>query len=383
MNKVYYFDNGATTPVDPEVLKAMKPLFNEDFGNPASIHFMGEKAKELVDNARKIIADSINAEPSEIIFTSGGTESNNFVIKGVGIANKDKGNHIITTRIEHDCVLNACKWMEKQGFKVTYLKVDKQGFIDLEELESSITDKTLLVSVIHGNNEIGTIQDIKEIGRICKSKGVYFHTDACQSYTKTSIDVKKMNIDFMTINSHKIHGPKGVGALYIKKGTRITPLLHGGGQENGFRSGTLNVPGIVGFAKAVEVAKPEHVTKMRELRDYVIHRILNEVPDTFLNGAEGDKRLCNNINIVFDGIDGEALLMYLSDKGICVSTGSACASRSLEPSHVLRSIGLSHKHAHGAIRITLSRFNTKEECDYLIEQVKENVKKLRAFSPFK
>ncbi len=379
--KKIYLDNGATTAVDREVIEAMLPFFSEKFGNASSSHSYGREAKKALENSRNIIAKSIGAKPNEIIFTSGGTEANNFVIKGLAFSNKDRGKHIITTKVEHDCILNACKWLETQGFKVTYLDVDKEGFVNPESLNDAITSETILVSVIHGNNEIGTIQDLEKLGKICETRGVYFHTDACQSYTKTKLDVNKQHLDLVTLNSHKIHGPKGVGALYIRKGIKITPILHGGGQEFNLRSGTDNVSGVVGFAKAVQLAmNPKHIKKMTMLRDDLIEGIL-KIPDVILNGANGDKRLCNNVNVSFKYVEGEAIGGYLDAEGISSSTGSACSSPKLEPSHVLLAIGLSPEDAHGSLRLTLSRFTTKEEIDKVLDLLPKIIKKLRKMSP--
>ncbi len=375
-----YLDNGATTMVDKEVVKAMLPYFTEKFGNPSSLHTYGQEAKQALEKSREIIAKKINALPEEIIFTSGGTESDNLAIKGVAYALKDKGNHIITTKIEHHAVEKTCKFLEEDAFKVTYLDVDKDGFVNLEQLKKEINDKTILVSIIHGNNEIGTIQDIEKIGKICKEKNVYFHTDAVQTFTKTNIDVKKQNIALASFSAHKIHGPKGIGALYIKKGTKIKKLNHGGSQENNLRAGTENIPYIVGFAKAVEIAKDEELKKMQELRDYFIEKVEKEIPDIKLNGPR-KQRLCSNINIIFKYIEGEALLLRLDDRRIAVSTGSACSSRELKPSHVLIAIGVAPAMAHGSIRFTLSRFTTKEELDYTIRNLKEAVEELRKLSP--
>ncbi|MBD3249842.1 aminotransferase class V-fold PLP-dependent enzyme [Candidatus Woesearchaeota archaeon] len=372
MAKTIYLDNGATTALDPKVDETIK---NAPYGNPASTHSIGIEAKRALEEARHVIAKSIKAKDNEIIFTSGGTESNNLAIKGLAFADNKK--HIITTKIEHNCVLNACKWLETQEFKVTYLDTDKEGFISLEELEKAITEDTFLVSIIHGNNEIGTIQDLKQIYNICKKHNVIFHTDACQSYTKTDLSAK--HADLITLNAHKIHGPKGVGALYIRKGIKITPLAHGGNHEEGLRSGTVNVPGIVGFAKAVQIAKKRHVRYMAKLRDYMIKEIL-KIPKTQLNGPEKN-RLCNNINISFRYIEGESLGSFLDAKGICTSTGSACSSHSLEPSHVLMALEDNHERAHGSIRFTLSKYTKKEDIDYTLAEIKKTVKKLRRLSP--
>ncbi len=378
--KTIYLDNGATTMVDPKVVQEMAPYFEEKYGNASSTHHKGQEAKMALEEARETIAKSIGARHDEIIFTSGGTESNNITIKGIAFANKKKGNHIITTKIEHDCVLNACKWLESQGFKVTYLDVDRQGFVNPDALEKAITKSTILVSIIHGNNEIGTIQDLEALGKICRKHNVYFHTDACQSYTKTELNVKKQSLDLVTMNSHKIHGPKGVGALYIRNGVKITPLLHGGGHEHNLRSGTENVSGIIGFAKAVKMTSSGHVRQMRKLRDYLIENVL-KIPETMLNGTVGDKRLCNNANFSFKYVEGESIGAYLDAKGICTSTGSACSSRSLEPSHVLIAIGLKPEEAHGSLRITLSRFTSKEEIDTLLKVLPGIIEKLRKMSP--
>lgn len=378
--KTIYFDNAATTKVDDEVVKEMLPYFSEKFGNASSVHQKGQEAKEAMNRARKIIADSINAKTSEIYFTSGGTEANNWALKGLFWENYPNKNHIITTKIEHDCILNTCKWLEKQGAKVTYLDVDSEGFISLEELRNSITDKTIVVSVIHGNNEIGTIQDLEKIGKICQEKNVLLHTDACQSFTKIDIHVKKQNIDLVTLNAHKIHGPKGVGALYIRDGIKLSPLMHGGGHERKQRSGTENIPGIVGFGRAVKIVDSKDIKKMRELRDYMIEEIL-KISDTKLNGTQGEKRLCNNINISFSNIEGEAVGGYLEQKGILTSTGSACASNTLESSHVLKSIGLTPLQSNSSIRISISKYTTKQEIDYFLKILPDIVTKLRRLSP--
>lgn len=376
--KQIYLDNAATTRVDDKVLAEMIPYFNEKYGNASSVHIFGQQAKEALEKARKIIAKAINAKTSEIVFTSGGTESNNFAIKGLSYSNYPDKNHIITTKIEHDCVLNACKWLERHVAKVTYLDVDSEGFVNPKDIENAIDDKTFLVSIIHGNNEIGTIQNLEEIGKMCKKKGVLFHTDACQSFTKVPIDVKKMNIDLMTLNSHKIHGPKGVGSLYIREGVKIDPLLHGGGHERGFRSGTENVSGIVGFAKAVEIADNKDVKKMEELRDYFISKVL-KIEKVKLNGPIKN-RLCNNINLCIGGAEGEALGGYLENEGIYTSTGSACSSHTGAKSHVLKAIGRSDKEIAGSIRISLSKYTTKPELDFVLEKLENIIKKLRRFS---
>ncbi len=378
--KEVYLDNGATTKIDPKALEAMRPYFEKYYGNPSSIHTFGEKAGEGLEKARKIIAKSINAKPEEIYFTSGGTESNNLALKGIAFANKDK-NHIITTKVEHKSVINTCKWLEKQGFKVSYLSVDKEGFVDPEELKSAITPETLMFSVIHGNNEIGTINNLEALGKLCKEAGIEFHTDACQSYTKTEIDVEKQNLSMVTLNSHKIHGPKGVGALYIRKGLKLEPWQHGGNHEKGMRSGTENVHGIVGFAEAVKLGmNKKHVKTMAELRDRLIEGVL-KIPDTKLNGPNGEKRLCNNANFSFLAIEGEAIGGYLNQKMVASSTGSACSAKTLQPSYVLKAIGLTDEEANGSLRLTLSRFTTEEEIDYVVKVLPKIVSKLRRFSP--
>lgn len=379
MNEIY-LDNAGTTKVDKEVVVAMMPHFEEEYGNPSAIYSKGMEAKDAIDNSRKIIAKSINAKPEEIIFTSGGTESNNTAIKSIAFSNREKGNHIIITTTEHKCVLDSSAWLEKQGFEVTYLPVDNEGFVNPEELKKAITDKTILVSIVHGNNEIGTIQDLETLGEICKEKNVYFHSDACQSYTKVPIDVEKQNISLLTINAHKIHGPKGVGALYVRKGVRIEMWQHGGDQENRKRAGTENVAAIVGFGKAVEIANPEDVARMSVLRDNLITKMLN-IPDVRLNGPTGEKRLCNNTNFSFKSIEGESIGGFLDLQHIFSSTGSACASKSLDPSHVLKAIGLTHEECNGSLRLTLSKYTTQEDIDTTIAAMPEIVERLREISP--
>ena len=375
-----YLDNGATTKIDPQVLQAMQPYYAERYGNASAIHSFGLEAAEALEKSRKVIADSLGAKHEEIYFTSGGTESNNWALKGIAFANKSQGSHIIATKVEHDCILNSCRWLEGQGFTVTYLNVDKEGFVDPKELENAITDKTILVSIIHANNEIGAIQDLKTLYDICKKHQVYFHIDACQSYTKTALSAK--DADLITLNAHKIHGPKGVGALYIKTGTKIIPWQHGGGHENKMRSGTHNVHGIIGFAEAVKVAlkDKESLARMRRLSDKLIKEIL-KTPESRLNGPAGEKRLCNNVNVSFLKIEGESLTGYLNENGISASTGSACSSKSLEASHVLMAIGLTHEWAHGSLRLTLSKFTTEPEIDYVLETLPKIVEKLRKISP--
>ncbi len=382
MAKEIYLDNAATTKVDERVVKAMAPYFTEKYGNASSSHGFGKIARDAVEKSREIIAKSINASPEEIYFTSGGTESNNWALKELFFVNMASNKkQIITTKIEHPSILEICKMLEHLGAKNIYLDVDKGGFVDIKQLEKTIGKDTLLVSIIHGNNEIGTIQNLEEIGKICKKNGIYFHVDACQSYMKTEIDVNKQSIDLLTLNSHKIHGPKGVGSLYIRKGLKIPPFINGGGHERGMRSGTENVPGIVGFAEAVKIYSEKDIKKMQELRDYTIKKIL-EISKTRLNGSEGNKRLCNNINFSFGDIEGEAIGQYLEGYGIYVSTGSACASHTLKKSHVLKAISLNDLEINSSIRITISKYTTKEDIDYFIDILKKVVEKLRKMSPF-
>jgi len=380
--KSIYFDNASTTKTDEKVLKAMLPYFSEKFGNASSQHPKGREAKKELEKSREIIGKSISANSREITFTSGGTESNNLALKGLFFYHKENNtgkNHIITTKIEHDCVLNTCKWLEKQGAKITYIDVNSEGFVNTENIEKSITEKTFLVSVIHGNNEIGTIQNLEAIGKICEKKGVLLHTDACQSFTKIPINVKKMNLSLVSLNSHKIHGPKGIGALFIKEGVKITPLFHGGGHEKKLRSGTENIPGIVGFAKAIEIANLNDIKKMEKLKNYLIDSLL-KIPNTTINGSKKN-RLCNNINVSFNNIEGEAVGSYLEEFGIYTSTGSACQSNTLETSHVLKALGLEPLQANSSIRISISKYTTKNEIEYFLKSIKQIVEKLRAISP--
>ncbi len=381
--KRIYLDHAATTPVANEVIEAMQPYFNEKFGNASSLHLFGREARDALEKARRTMADFIGARPNEIIFTSGGTESDNLALKGVAFANKSKGNHIITSKIEHHAIFETCHWLEKNGFRVTYLPVDSQGKVNPSDVEKAITKDTILVSIMHANNEIGTIEPIEEIGKICRKHKVYFHTDAVQSFGKIPIDIKKMNIDLLSASAHKLYGPKGVGFLFIKQDVNIEAIQHGGGHEQNLRSGTENISGIVGFAKAVELAK-ENMKKENEretkLRDRLIQEIL-KIPGTHLTGAK--ERLPFNASFYFDGVEGEALLIRLDEKGIAVSTGSACSSKSLEPSHVLTAIGLKPEQAHGSLRVTLGKDNTEQEIDYTIENLKNIINSLRKISPFK
>ena len=383
MKKVY-MDYAGTTPVDPRVLKAMKPYFLKYYGNTMSFHSFGVKAKGALEESREKVARLMNAKPKKVVFTGSATESNNFALKGIAFANKERGRHIIVSAIEHHCVLDSAEWLKKQGFEINYIPVDSQGFIDLNELESMIRKDTILVSVMHANNEIGTIEPIEEIGKICRERGVYFHSDAAQSFGKIPIDVKKMNVDLLTINAHKVYGPKGVGALYVREGVKIEPLLHGGGHEFGLRSSTINVAGIVGFGKVAEIQKKEmnsDAKKQRKLRDKLIKKVL-KIEDSHLNGHP-TKRLPNNAHFWFSYIEGESLMMQLNMKGIAVSTGSACSSESLEPSHVLLAIGLKPEEAHGSLRLTIGKYTKKEEVNYVLEVLPKVIEKLREISPFK
>lgn len=379
--KEIYLDHASTTYLDSRVTKAMLPYFEKEFGNPGSLHNLGLRAKSAVDNSKKKIAEILNCLPEEIIFTSGGTESINLAIKGIALA-KGKG-HIITSQIEHPAVLETCRYLEKKGFSVTYLGVDRFGMISLEELKKSIRPDTILVSIMFANNEIGTIEPVSEIGKICREKRILFHTDACQAGGVLNLDVQKLNLDLMTLNGSKIYGPKGVGILYRKKGIRLEPLIHGGGQEFGLRSGTENVAGIVGFAKALEIAQSEKNSENKRLaglRDYFITEVLKRIPKSFLNGHP-TKRLPNNANISFLNIEGESILLYLNEAGIYVSTGSACSSHKLEISHVLNAIGLKHDAAHGSIRFTLGKKTTKTELDSVLKVLPGIVDSLRKLSP--
>ncbi|HOU45944.1 MAG TPA: cysteine desulfurase family protein [Candidatus Pacearchaeota archaeon] len=383
-----YLDYAATTPVDPRVIKTMLPYFNEYFGNPASMHYLGRKSFDILEKARLEISKAINALPQEIYFTGSATESNNWALKGIVesfIKSGKKQIHIIVSSIEHDCVLNTAKYLENKGIGVIYLESDSKGFINLDQLKKSITADTVLVSIIHGNNEIGTVQDLKAISEICHSKGVLFHTDAAQSFTKIPIDVRKMGIDMLTASAHKIYGFKGAAFLYLRQGIKIEPLLHGGGQEKGMRSSTVNMPAIIGFAKATEIGiknMAKESAKLSKMRDWTIKKIIKEIPKSFLNG-DSIKRLPNNINMGFLGIEGESLLMELDQRGIAVSTGSACSSPKLEPSHVLQSCGLSYEKMHGSIRISIGRWTTKQQLEYFVEELKKSVEKLRKISPLK
>ncbi len=383
MTKTIYLDNAATTPTDPEVLKEMLPYFCEKYGNASSVYGLGQESRQAVTKARKQIADALNADEGEIYFTAGGSESDNWAIKAAAEAFQSKGKHIITSSIEHHAVLNTCEYLEKRGFEVTYLKVDSDGLIDIGELEAAIRPDTILISIMFANNEIGTVEPVKEISETAKKHGILFHTDAVQAFTHVPIDVKELGIDMLSASGHKFNGPKGVGFLYIRKGVRIKSFVHGGQQEKGKRAGTENVPGIVGIGKAAELAMStlkERAEKEIKLRDHLIDRILGEIPYTRLNGHR-EKRLPNNTSFCFRFIEGESLLMWLDMAGICGSSGSACTSGSLDPSHVLLAIGLPHEIAHGSLRLTLSEKNTLEEMDYVVDCIKETVDKLRKMSP--
>jgi len=383
MDKKIYLDHAATTPTRQEVIDTMLPYFGEYFGNPSSIYEFAQQNKEAIDKSRSIIAESLNTSAAEIFFVSGGTEADNWAILGVAENYSKKGNHIITTTMEHHAVLHTCEYLEKKGFEVTYLKVDKDGLIDLNELENAITEKTILVTIMFANNEIGTIQPVKEIGEITRKHKVLFHTDAVQAYTHVPIDVEAMNIDLMSFSGHKIYGPKGIGALYIRKTVKLKPLIHGGAQERRRRGGTENVPAIVGFGKAVEIAlinMDSEAKRLTELRNYFIKEVIEKIPYVKLNGHP-TQRLPNNANLSFEFIEGESLLIMLDMKGVCGSSGSACTSGSLDPSHVLLAIGLPHEIAHGSLRITLGESTTKEELDYVVNSLVSIVNRLRDMSP--
>lgn len=382
MNNVY-FDNSATTKTDERVIEAMMPYITENYGNPSSIYKIGRENRKAVEEAREQVAKALNCEPNEIYFTNGGSESDNTAIRGIAYAYKNKGNHIITSKIEHPAVLETCKQLEKEDFEVSYIGVDENGIIKLDELKNAIKPTTTLISIMFANNEIGTIEPIEEIGKIAKENNIFFHTDAVQAVGNVEIDVKKLNIDALSMSGHKFYGPKGIGALYVKKGIKFEKLINGGHQERNKRAGTENVAGIVGLGKAIELAYQEldeHNKKIKELRDYYVEQVKAKIPYIRINGDE-TKRLPGNSNISFRFIEGEGLLLNLDLKGICASSGSACTSGSLDPSHVLLAIGLPHEIAHGSLRISIGKYNTKEEVDYLVENLVEIIGRLREMSP--
>lgn len=383
-NKVIYLDHAATTATRPEVVEAMLPYFTENYGNPSTVYELGSKNKSAVTHSRETIAKALGTDAANIYFTAGGSEADNWALVATAEAYKNKGNHIITSKIEHHAILHTCEYLEKErGYEVTYIDVDENGIIKLDELKKAIRPTTILISVMFANNEIGTIQPIKEIGAIAREHGILFHTDAVQAFGQIPIDVDELNIDMLSSSGHKLNGPKGIGFLYIRKGVKIRSFIHGGAQERKRRAGTENVPGIVGFGKAVEIAiatMDKRIKQETELRDYLIDRILAEVPYTRLNG-DREQRLPNNANFSFQFIEGESLLIMLDMAGICGSSGSACTSGSLDPSHVLLAIGLPHEIAHGSLRLTLGEDNTREEMDYVVEKIKGIVERLRSMSP--
>jgi cysteine desulfurase len=381
--RIIYMDHSATTYVRKEVVEAMAPYHSENFGNPSSIYSIARESKKAIDTARVQVATALGAEPEEIYFTSGGSESDNWAIKGIASANRKKGNHIITSKIEHHAVLHTCEYLEKEGFAVTYLPVDQYGLVSQQDLENAITDRTILISIMFANNEIGTIEPVAELGAIARKHKVPFHTDAVQAIGNVPIDVKARNIDLLSLSAHKFYGPKGVGVLYIKKGVRIDNLIHGGGQERRRRAGTENIAGIVGLGKAIELATADiegHNRKIRALRDRLMRGILDKIPSCRLNGHP-EKRLPGNINISFEFIEGESMLLWLDDEGICASTGSACTSGSLEPSHVLLATGLPVEISHGSLRLTLGNVNTDADVDFVLEVLPKVVSRLREMSP--
>lgn len=380
---IIYMDNAATTKVKEEVIQELLPAYDEVYYNPSSIYSQSQRAKALMDKARDRVARALNCLPQEVYFTAGGSESDNFAIKGIATKHQDQGKHIITTTIEHHAVLHTCEWLEKNGFEVTYLEVDGEGFVTPEQVRDAIREDTVLVSIMAANNEIGTIQPIKAIGAVCREKKVLFHTDAVQAIGQIPVDVQDMNIDLLSLSGHKIHAPKGVGVLYVKKGIRIDNLIHGGGQERGRRAGTENVAGIVALGKAIEMATEsleDHVQRMLPMRDRLIDGLL-KIPYSRLNGPTGDKRLSNNVNVIFEFIEGEGILLNLDFEGICGSSGSACTSGSLDPSHVLLAIGLPHEIAHGSLRLSLGDFNTMDEVEKVLEVTPGIIEKLRSYSP--
>jgi len=381
--KRYYLDYAGTTPTDPEVIKAMQPFLFENFGNPSSLHYFGQAARRATEEARSQVASFLGAKEEEIIFTSGGTESNNFALHGVAYANEKKGNHIITSAIEHHAISEPAEFLKKHGFEVTYVKVDKDGIVSVEEIQKAITDKTVLISVMHANNEIGSIQPIKEISRIAKDKDIYFHCDAVQTVGHIPTNVNDLGVDLLSLSAHKFCGPKGIGALYVRKGTKITPFLRGGGQEKHRRASTENVPSIVGLGKAIEICRDKMDKEAQEQikwRDRIIKELQDKIEHIYLNGHPTN-RLPNNVNFSIAYVEGESMLLNLDMLGIAASTGSACTSGDLEPSHVLLAIGRPHELCHGSIRFTLGRFTKTEDVDYLLEHFPKIVAKLRSMSP--
>lgn len=383
MGEIIYMDNAATTNISPEVLDSMMPYLTTQYGNPSSIYSIGRENRKAIENARGQVAKALNCDTNDIFFTSGGSESDNWAIKGVAFANENKGKHIITTSIEHHAVLHTCKYLEKYGFEITYLPVKSNGIIDINDLKKAIRKDTILISIMYANNEIGSIQPIKEIGEIAKENNIYFHTDAVQAIGNIPINLKELNIDLLSLSAHKFHGPKGVGVLYIRKGVKISNMIHGGGQEKNMRAGTENVAGIVGLGKAIELATVDIEKKSKyliTLRERLIKGIMESIPDTILNG-DPINRLPGNVNVCFKYIEGESILLMLDMKGICASSGSACTSGSLNPSHVLLAIGLPHEIAHGSLRLTLSEENTQEEIEYVLETLPPIIQNLRNMSP--
>jgi len=381
--KRIYLDYAATTPTHPEVVKAMLPYFTDVFGNPSGIYSYGQEAKGAIEEARLQVSELVGARDEEIIFTAGGTEADNFAIKGTAFAGENRGNHVITSSVEHHAVIETCEFLERNGFKITYLPVDKDGLVDPGDVKKAITNKTILISVMHANNEVGTIEPIAEIGRIAKEQGICFHTDAVQMAGHIPVDVNGLGVDLVSMSAHKLYGPKGIGALYIRKGTKLAPFTHGGEQEKKWRAGTENVPGIVGFGRAAEIAQQEmskEAERLTYLRDRLIKGILERIDHARLNGHPS-RRLPNNVNVSVDSVEGESMALNLDLEGICTSTGSACSSSSLEPSHVLLAIGLSHERAHGSLRLTLGRWTTEEEIDRVLGVLAQIVAKLRAMSP--
>ncbi len=378
-----YMDHSATSPVDPEVLEAMLPYFTTEFGNASTLYALGREARAAMENARKQVASLIGAKPEEVYFTSGGTESDNIAIKGTVSRLKKKGNHIITSSIEHPAVDETCKYLEKNGCQVTYLPVGEDGIVKITDVEEAIKDETILITIMHANNEIGTIQPIEEIGKLSREKGIIFHTDAVQTVGKIPVNVEELNVDLLSISAHKLYGPKGIGALYIKNGVRVDPLFHGGGHERGIRPGTENVAGIVGLGKACQIAEEnldENIEYVTILREKLIQGVLETIEQSYLNGHP-TKRLPNNANFRFSSIEGESIVLQLDAKGIAASTGSACSSKKLEPSHVLMAIGLKEVDAHGSLRISVGKENTEEDIDYTIDAIREVVERLRSISP--